>query len=158
VAIFMKFGDITGDVETSGFEKWTELQSFQWGVGRGVGSAMSGGNSREGSIPSVSEITVTKRMDGSSPGLWTDGVAGELNTVVTISFTTTSKGETTQYLSYELTDCGVSGYSVSSGGDFPQESLSLNFAKISWSLTVRQDDGSGSPVTQGYDLTQSKTT
>ena len=78
MAIFMKFGDITGDVETSGFEKWTELQSFQWGVGRGVGSAMSGGNSREGSIPSVSEITVTKRMDGSSPGLWTDGVAGEL--------------------------------------------------------------------------------
>ena len=74
MAIFMKFGDITGDVETSGFEKWTELQSFQWGVGRGVGSAMSGGNSREGSIPSVSEITVTKRMDGSSPGLWTDAL------------------------------------------------------------------------------------
>ena len=159
MAIFMKFGDdVTGDVETQGYEKWIELTSFQWGVGRGIGSAMSGGNAREGTVPSISEITVSKRMDGASPGLWTDAVAGELNTLVTIAFTVTSKNETTQYLSYELTDCGLSGYSVTSGGDMPQESLSLNFSKISWSLTVRGEDGSGSPVTQGYDLTKSITT
>ncbi|MEI7713125.1 MAG: type VI secretion system tube protein Hcp [Rhodospirillales bacterium] len=158
MAIFMLFGSIAGDVATEGFETWTELQSFQWGVGRGVGSAMSGAMSREASVPSISEIVVTKRMDAASPALWTDSVAGMFNTAVTITFTTTSQGATEKFLSYELTDCGLSGYSVSSGGDMPQESLSLNFAKISWTLTPVKSDGSGTPVTQGYDLTLSKTT
>ena len=37
VAIYMKYGDIDGAVTTTGFEKWIELSSFQWGVGRGIG-------------------------------------------------------------------------------------------------------------------------
>ena len=158
MAIFMLFGDITGDVTTAGFEAWTELGSFQWGVGRGVGSAMSGAMSRESSIPSISEIVVSKTMDSASPKLWTDSVAGMFNSKVTITFTTTSQGQTEKFLSYEMTDCGLSGYSLSSGGDMPSESLSLNFATISWTLTPVKPDGSGTPVTQGYDLTQSKTT
>ena len=158
MAIFMKYGDIEGDVTTEGFEKWTELQSCQWGVGRGVGSAMSGAMSRESSVPSISEIVCSKMMDAASPKLWTDSVAGMFNTMVTITFTTTSAGATEKFLSYELTDCGLSGYSISSGGDMPSESLSLNFAKVSWTLTPIKADGSGTPVTQGYDLTQSKTT
>ena len=154
----MLFGSVAGDVTTKGFETWTELQSFQWGVGRGVGSAMSGAMSREASVPSISEIVVSKRMDAASPALWTDSVAGMFNTAVTITFTTTSAGATEKFLSYELTDCGLSGYSISSGGEMPQESLSLNFAKISWTLTPVKADGSGTPITQGYDLTLSKTT
>ena len=154
----MLYGSLAGDVTTAGFETWTEIQSFQWGVGRGVGSAMGGAMSRESSVPSISEIVVTKNMDAASPGLWTDSVAGTFNQKVTITFTTTSAGQTEKFLSYELTDCGLSGYSVSSGGDMPSESLSLNFAKISWTLTPVKADGSGTPVTQGYDLTQSKTT
>jgi type VI secretion system secreted protein Hcp len=154
----MLYGSLAGDVTTAGFETWTELQSFQWGVGRGVGSAMGGAMSRESSVPSISEIVVTKNMDAASPGLWTDSVAGTFNQMVTITFTTTSAGQTEKFLSYELTDCGLSGYSLSSGGDMPSESLSLNFAKISWTLTPVKADGSGTPVTQGYDLTQSKTT
>ena len=158
MAIYMNWDGVPGDVTTQGFEKWIELTSFQWGVGRGIGSAMSGQASRESSIPSVSEIVVTKRMDGSSPGLWTDSVAGQLNTTVKIAFTTTSQGATTQFLNYELTNTGLSGYSVSSGGDMPTESLSLNFTKVVWSFTGTDPSVAGTPVTQGYDLTLAKTT
>jgi type VI secretion system secreted protein Hcp len=158
VAIYMNWDGVPGDVTTQGFEKWIELTSFQWGVGRGIGSAMSGQASRESSIPSVSEIVVTKRMDGSSPGLWTDSVAGQLNTTVKVAFTTTSQGATTQFLSYELTNTGLSGYSLSSGGDMPTESLSLNFTKVVWSFTGTDPSVSGTPVTQGYDMTLAKTT
>ena len=63
MAIYMNWDGVPGDVTTQGYEKWIELTSFQWGVGRGIGSAMSGQASRESSIPSVSEIVVTKRMD-----------------------------------------------------------------------------------------------
>ena len=158
MAIYMNWDGVHGDVTTQGFEKWIELTSFQWGVGRGIGSAMSGQASRESSIPSVSEIVVTKRMDGSSPGLWTDSVAGQLNTTVKIAFTTTSQGATTQFLNYELTNTGLSGYSLSSGGDMPTESLSLNFTKVVWKFTGTDPSVSGTPVTQGYDLTTATTT
>ena len=138
-------------------EKWIELESFQWGVGRGIGSATSGQASRESSIPSISEIVVTKRMDSASPGLWTDSVAGQLNSTVNIVFTTTDQGDTKEFLKYELTNTGLSGYSLSSSGDMPTESLSLNFTKVSWTFTSTAPDVSGTPTTQGYDLTKNKT-
>jgi type VI secretion system secreted protein Hcp len=130
MAIYMKFGAINGDVETAGFDKWIELNSFQWGVGRGIGSPVGGAQNREASAPSISEITVSKRMDITSVPLLMDAVLGELNTKVEIKFTTTTKNKTTTFLAYELTDCGLSGYSITSGGDMPTESLSLNFTKI----------------------------
>ena len=160
MAIYMEWGagQITGDVTDTNHQKWIELTSFQWGVGRGIGSATSGQASRESSIPSISEIVVTKRMDSASPGLWTDSVAGQLNTTVNIVFTTTDQGQTKEFLKYELTNTGLSGYSVSSGGDMPTESLSLNFTKVSWTFTSTAPDVSGTPTTQGYDLTTNKTT
>ena len=158
MAIYMNWDGVPGNVTTTGFEKWIELSSFQWGVGRGIGSAMGGQTSRESSIPSISEVVVTKAMDASSPGLWTDSVAGELKTTVKIAFTTTTKGQTTSFLTYELTNTGLSGYSLSSGGDMPSESLSLNFTKVSWSFTGTDAAVSGKPIIQGYDLTLAKTT
>ncbi len=158
MAIFMKFGAVKGDVTSDGFKEWTELNSFQWGVGRGIASPVGRGTNREGSSASVSEITVSKQMDPASPDLFLDAVAGEMNTKVTISFTRTTKGKTETYLSYELTDTGLSGYSISSGGDRPSESLSLNFTKVIWSLTSFDAAGKGTPVKQGYDLSQEKTT
>lgn len=125
----MKFGGIDGDVTTQGYEKWIELNSFQYGVGRAVSSG-SGGNTRESSAPNISEIVVTKHFDKSSAKLYQDSVAGTFDTKVEIKMNTTTKNKTETFLTFELSDCGVSSYSLSSGGDAPMESLSLNFIKI----------------------------
>lgn len=127
--IYMKFGSIDGDVTTQGYEKWIELNSFQYGVGRAVSSG-SGGNTRESSAPNISEIVVTKHFDKSSAKLYQDSVAGTFDTKVEIKMNTTTKNKTETFLTFELSDCGVSSYSLSSGGDAPMESLSLNFIKI----------------------------
>src|SRR5690242_12027422 len=145
MAIYMKFGDVEGSCTTSGFEKWIELQSFQFGVGRAVGTAARGSTTRESSEPSISEVTVTKVMDTSSNKLFTDAVAGDFSTKVTIKFTTTTKNSVKEFLSYELTDCGISGFSTSSGGDAPSESLSLNFTKIQIAYTGLDAKTGGSP-------------
>ena len=63
----------------------------------------------------------------------------------------------TSYLEYELTNTGLSGYSVSAGSDdAPQESLSLNFTKVSWKYSVLDAKTSGKPEVVGCDLTQQK--
>ncbi len=152
MAIYMKFGKVEGQVTTSGFEKWIELSSFQYGVGRGVTSG-AGGQQRESSNPSISEISVTKVFDKASSGLYEDAVAGSFDTTVQIKMTSTTKNKVDTFLTYELSECGVSGYSISSGGDNPSESLSLNFTKVMISPSPLDDKGTpqaGAKVT--YDL------
>ncbi len=156
MSIYMKFGSVDGAVTTSGLEKWIECNSFQWGVGRGIGTAARGLESREASEPSVSEVVVTKRMDKSSPKLFQDAVGGDLSTVVKFKFTTTTKDKVDTFLEFELDNCGLSGYSVSSGGDMPSESLSLNFSKVIWSYSGKDAKVSGSPEKVGWDLSQQK--
>ncbi len=88
--IYMKYGNIKGAVTTDGFKDWIECQSFSWGVGRAIGTAARGAYSREHSEPSLSEISVTKLGDVSSPKLFLDAVAGKLDknfTKITESFT-----------------------------------------------------------------------
>jgi type VI secretion system secreted protein Hcp len=157
VAIYMKFGDVDGDVTTAKYERWIELSSFQFGVSRDVSSGAHGAM-RESSAPSISDIVVTKLHDASSAKLYEDSLAGAFDTKVEIKMTTTTKGSTETFLSYELTDCGVSSYHQSSGGDQPTESLSLSFLKILVKPTPLDKSGrakAGDIV--GYDLKLMKT-
>ena len=148
----MKWDGIDGAVTTKEHEKWIELNSFQFGVGRAIGTAARGAATREASEPSISEITISKRLDKSSTKLFMDAVAGDLSSTVKFKFTTTTKDKVDTYLAFELTNCGVSGHSISSGGDAPVETLSLNFTKIMFTYTERDPKIAGSPDTVGYDL------
>jgi type VI secretion system secreted protein Hcp len=152
MAIYMKFGSISGDVTTEGFKDWISLESLSFGVGRGIGSATGGATNREASAPSISEVSITKKMDVASAQLFQDATLGTLDTKVEIKLTTTTKNKTEVFLAYELTNCGCSSYSVSSGGDMPQESLSLNFTKIMMTFSGMDPATKASPKSATYDL------
>lgn len=131
MAIYMKYGALDGEVSAKGYEKWIELGSLQWGVGRGISSPSSGGASkREASAPSISEVTVTKTLDAFSPLALKAAVGGEGVTVKIDLTRTDNSGTHVAYQKYILTDTMISGYSISSGGDRPSESMSLNFTKF----------------------------
>lgn len=156
MSIYMKFGSINGAVTTDGLKDWIEVHSFQWGVGRAIGTAARGLESREANEPSISEVVVTKRMDKSSPKLFQDAVAGDLSTDVKFKFTTTTKDKVETYLEFELQNTGLSGYSMSSGGDMPTESLSLNFSKVLWSYSGKDAKVGGAADRVSWDLAQQK--
>jgi len=51
----------------------------------------------------------------------------------------------------------VSGYSVSSGGDKPTESISLNFTKIEYQyIPMGQKNDGKSPMKTGWDISLGK--
>ncbi len=152
MAIYMKYGKISGAVTTAGFENWIELSSFRWGVARQIGTAARGSFSREHTEPSLNEVTVTKLADISSPKLFLDAVAGKLDANVAIKFTTTTKGKVETFLSYELENTGLSHYALMSSGDMPLETMSLNFTKISEKFVGMDPGIGGTPETVGYDL------
>lgn len=155
MAIYMKYStpDIKGGVTTKGFEGQIELNSFQFGVGRGVGSPTGGTTNREATTPSVSEIVATKVLDESTGPLLKEAYSGAGKATAVISFVRTDGGGGVTYLEYTLTNVMLSGWSTSSGGDKPSESISLNFTKIVTSFTTQNTDGTaGDPFRVNYDL------
>jgi len=154
MAIFMKFGDKKGDVDTKEFTGWIMCHSFQFGSGRGISAATASGGNRQGSHASVSEVTISKILDPATLHLWRNSLDGDLKTTVEIAFTVADQGNT-EYLHVTLFDTGVSGFSMSSGGDRPSESISLNFGKVEIKDTSKKADGSaGDNLSITYDLTK----
>ncbi|HVZ09613.1 Hcp family type VI secretion system effector [Rhodopila sp.] len=156
--IYMNYDSlaIKGDVTAEGYKDWIELNSFQLGVGRGISSPTGASADRESSAPSVSELTVTKAQDAATGKLLTEALQGEGKKVI-IDLVKTESGKLAKYLSYELEDTMISGYSISSGGDRPSESLSLNFVKMKCIPQKADKDGKMTAAdTVTYDLAQAK--
>jgi type VI secretion system secreted protein Hcp len=156
MAIYLKMDGVDGDVTEDSHKKWIAVDSFQLGVGRGVSTPVGDAKSREASMPSISEITVTKQMDGASPNLLGLALSDTSGKKVLIEFV--KAGKTNEiYLHYELTNTLISGYSISSGGDRPSESLSLNFTKIQEKYSGYDEENKNpNPVIKGYDLATGK--
>jgi type VI secretion system secreted protein Hcp len=155
--IYMQYGSLKGDVTAEGHVGWIEVNSFQWGVGRGISSPTGGSSDREASAPSVSEVVFNKPTDIATVSILGESLEGE-GQDVTFDFCKTDKGALNVYLSFTMNNTMVSGFSMSTGGDRPQESISLNFTKIQLrdiSLGAKNEDGA--PATIGYDVGAAKT-
>jgi len=155
MAIYMEIEGITGNVTEEGHADWIEVDSLQWGIGRAISSEIGKAADRESSQPSISEITVSKSMDEASPYLFTEACTGDGKTV-TIDICKTGQA-VEAFMSYELENCMLSGYSVSSGGDRPTETISLSFTKITMTYTPTLETGElGDPIPAGYDMETAK--
>jgi len=159
MAIYMQYnkGAVKGDTTEEGHKQWITLNSCQWGVGRGISAPVGSAVNREASSPSVSEITISKLLDAASTGLLSEALQGE-GVDCQIDFCKTEKDKQVIFLTFTLTNTMISGYSLSSGGDKPSESLSLNFTKFEFKNFAMDSTGktlAQDPLT--YDLATAKT-
>ncbi|WP_137936911.1 type VI secretion system tube protein Hcp [Chitinivorax sp. B] len=157
--ILLKFGtEIKGTSTIDGHTDWITIESMQFGVGRAI-SAVSGGTDRETSNPSFSELTFTKATDIASPELFMQSICGKSLTKAEIHFLHTGGADKKQqvYLKIELEAPIVSSYSVSSGGDRPSESFSLNFTKISYQYDAFSGDTIKPGTPKKWDLQKNAT-
>ncbi len=143
---YLQIDGIKGESQTH--PGWIEVSSFQWGASRGLGPPTGGAADRESSAPSVSEIVVTKTTDSASPALMKCAASGCHFKKVTLAV---RKAGGDQLLTYVLTDVMVSGYHVGggSGGDRPQESMTLNFTKIEMQTQAAPRGAGGMPAISG---------
>jgi len=152
----MKFEGVKGDVTAEGYTDWIEVNSFQWGLGRGISTPVGGTKDREATAPSVSEVVITKNSDVATTGLMQKALTGD-GAKVTFDFCKTDKDKLTKYYEFELQNTLISGFSLNSGGERPTESISLNFTNIMFSnteLTEKNDPGTTSRVS--YDMSKGK--
>jgi len=159
MGIFLKYGDkVKGDVTTTQYKDWIMCHSFQFGVGRAIHSPQASGGNRQGSHASVSEVVLTKILDPSTLGLFTDALVGKLDTKAEVALTLATDANP-EYLHVTMWDTGLSGWSTSAGGDRPSESISLNFAKVEYKVyDISQDGKTSTPSQKTYDLRLQKMT
>ena len=117
-------GPIAGDVTEVNHPGWIAITSFQHGIGVSIGP-----DGHPGPV-SLSDVTLSKNFDPASIKLLSVLSTGEPLTTCVLDFVNTGGPAPTIYYRVELTDAYISGYSQSSGGDRPSESLSLSYSKI----------------------------
>lgn len=156
--ILVKFAtEIKGQAKVSGHEGWINVDSMQWGVGRGIALQAGGSAKREVSSPSVSEVVFSRSADMASPELFFQACGGVSLGTCTIHLLQVVGNETKVFTEILLEEAMISSYSVSSGGDTPSDTFAVNFTKISY----QYDTFDGKKVTTGtakkWDLAVNKT-
>jgi type VI secretion system secreted protein Hcp len=126
---------------------------MSWNVSRSLSTKTGQGKDRESTSPHISEITLTTKMDKTSPVFFSEACVGQGKTALIHLVQTTPNGVET-FIEYTLTNTLVSGYSVTADEDNrPQESITLNFTKIEMKYTpwdeAHRPEGS---VPAGYDI------
>ena len=156
--IVLKFKkDIKGECTTSGYEGWINVDNVAFGVGRSIQSVSEGSDKRDVSTPTISEVAISRSTDLASPEFFFQACGGQTLELATINIVQVENNEPKVHVAIELTDPIVSGYSISTGGDNPSESVTLNFTKISF----QYNSFDGKKVTQSaakkWDLSKNVT-
>jgi len=155
--IYAKFDGIDGEVTIEGFDKWIEFTSMQYGVGVGVESPSGGasGGKRTASQPSFSEVTMTKPLDQTSMQMMQYCAKGDSFKTIEIAFIKSAGNVNERYLTVKMSNTLISGHSMSSGGDRPSESISLNYTQIDFQYHSQKMDADKSGQAKfGWDLTK----
>ena len=155
---YMKINGIDGDVTARGHENWIELKTIDFSVTRSISTEPGRIADREGTRPLVSEIHLTKKMDKSSPLIFSEACVGKAKPEVLIDICQTSDS-LSPYTQLTLNNVIVSSYEMKldpdTSGPYPYEHVRLSYDKIELKYTpYGPDNKPESPIPAGYDLRQ----
>jgi type VI secretion system secreted protein Hcp len=155
---YMQIDGIQGDVTAKGHENWIAINDFNFGVKRTLSTDPGRIADRESTRPSISEVTLIKKMDKSSPLLFSESCVGKAKPTVKIHCCQTDNS-LNPYAEITLNNVIVSGYHVSSNQNasshYPHENITLNFDKIELRyIPYDSQNQAQSPIPAGYDLKQ----
>jgi type VI secretion system secreted protein Hcp len=150
--MFLKLDDIKGESSKDKHVGEIDILSWSWGVSQ-TGSSGGSGGSGAGKA-TVSDLTVTKHVDRSSPLLFQMSCTG---TPIAKGLLTCRKagGKALEYVKITMEQAIITSVTLGGdvGGDFITETVSLNFAKMNYEYVPQKADGSGdASVVKGFDI------
>ena len=165
MATYMKMDKITGDVTAKGHENWIEIDDLYFGIKRHINTEPGRVIDREGTRPSISNLTLTKRIDKSSPLLFSEACVGKSLPSVKLDICQTDDS-LNPYTQLTLNNVIVSSYELSSIKEdepssksnlhsqaWPMEKISLSYDRIEIKyIPYGTDNKPQSPIPAGYDL------
>ena len=161
--MFMKLGEAQSKGEATAeytggdsvsAKGWFAIRSFSWGAARSVSMDIGNGMNRDSGMVAMSEITVSKEMDGASENILSRMyVPGDNGDTVDIIVTKPDRsGQGSQvYLQIQLSNARIVNYSLSAAdGATPFESLALAYSKVK---VKHWNEGEGGKLEAGGDVT-----
>ena len=146
---------IDGECLLTGFEKMIEVLSYSNGLAQQITGDQSN-TKRTSGKPNIQDFTVTKFQDLSTNKFIDFCLQAKPITKMTMTIGQNDNGKVTKLFTYEMENALVSSYSVGGGGGGkPQETLTFNFTKMTWTYVQQKSDVSEAgnlPVT--WDLTK----
>jgi len=160
VDYFIKFDSIEGESVDSTHKGSIELLSFSWGLHNNL--VASAGAARAGR-PSFEDFHFTAHSSKASPKLFLASAKGSLQHSATLSARKSAgtEGKPQDFLVIKMENVLISSYNEAATqngqDDFPADSVSLNFAKITFTFVPQNPNGeSAAPVTESWDLKAQK--
>lgn len=156
VDMFLKIDGIKGESTDTKHKDEIEIFSYSWGLTQSGGLA-SGGGGGAGKVQ-FQDFHFTKNVDKTSPSLFLKCATGTHIKEAMLSVRKAGEGQK-DFLIIKLNDVLVSSYQSggSSGGDLPTDQVSINYAKIEYSVTTQDPTGAaGETVRAGWDLKANK--
>lgn len=151
--MYLKIEGVEGESADDKHKKEIDIESFSWGMTQ-TGTMHAGGGGGAGKV-NVQDMTITKKIDKSTPTLAIKCANGEHISKATLTCRKAGK-EALEY--YIVTMEGVMISSVSIGGseqdEQPTEMISLNFSKVNLKYTPQKTEGGSgdASVEAGWDV------
>ena len=158
MAIYLKFGNVKGNVTADGYTGQIAVTRVRFGLGRNVSMEAGNLSNRESTKPSLSPIAIEKKADNSVVALLKEAVAGSAGQEATVTFVRTGSDKVQEYMTYKLTHCIISSYDMDADGEKePVEILTLSYSAIE--VSYKDHDASnkaGNPQRFSYDVKAAK--
>lgn len=149
--IYLKLGNINGNVTAKGYEGWMQVATLHFGAERNVSMETGKLSNRESAKPVLSRFAITKIADKSVVSLFQTALKGAAGMDATIAFVHTGPQEHT---TYKLRNVLVSGHALTVSQDAPAVvGLTLSYSALEVTCTERDASGKTcSPQRVAYNL------
>jgi type VI secretion system secreted protein Hcp len=144
---------IEGECVLPDYAKKIELLSYSHGVAQQITGDQSNTKRTSGKA-NHQDFTVTKYVDLASCKLIEYCNQAKAIASVTVTVGQNDNGAVIKYLTYVFTNALISSVSVGGGGGGkPQETVTFNYTKMTWTYNVQQEEGGAKgSTTTNWDL------
>jgi type VI secretion system secreted protein Hcp len=160
MALYLYIPNKPGNVTAKGHEGWISIYGLTFNVKRYIATEPGRVNDRESTRPTISEILLFKRMDQSSPLIFSDACVGQSINEVKID-ACQSGNQLIAYMQYLFFNVIISSYEVTFEQkspsllhtEYPVEKFSFSFDKLEMKyIPFDEKHNPQSPIPTGYDL------
>lgn len=135
-----------------------DILSFSFGASQ-TATYQSGSSGKEATAgrADVSNVTVMKVLDKTSPALFDHCVTGNILPTVTLLYDKPVGDSQQDYFKIEMTDALITSVQLSGSQENPVESVSFAFQKVVVAYNPQADDGTlAGFIPKGFDMTTLK--
>lgn len=154
MSIYLKYGNISGNVSDKGFNGLIKLIRADFGVGRKITSETSTQKDRESSNAKIRDLHIVKSVDKSTPYLFVESCCGRGVDAEIIMSKTGAGGGSEEFMRYSLKNALISDYlfyATEQDEAKPLERLTLSFVDMDMKYTPFDENGVlESPIAVGF--------